>query len=236
MSVSGMQIRRTGLMLSVHGLVTILLAVSPEAGLIPIGFASLALPAWGLIFFTVFYLKGQEIRPRPWADAVTGARLLMGTAIFLAARSGVLGSAISLIAVLAVELADGLDGWLARKYGPTVFGGIYDMEIDAFTIMLLAAATSWYGGLPGWVLIPGLIRYFFFYPFILLKPPGSVFPKSLSLYSKTICVATVFCLASAWYLPSAAETAIAITAILLGASFVWETVFYIVSRTQVRNL
>ncbi len=221
--------------LSVHSLFVLIIILASLTGLLEILIASLLLLIWGALFFAGFFSFGQKVRPRPYADLVTGLRLVAGMIFYLLIRAQNMTASAALFMVLIIELADGIDGWLARKTGPTDFGGVWDMESDAFIILLFSVSVYWYAGLPAWSLIPGVIRYVFFFPFLILKPERAEFPLSLSWYSKTICVAAVFCLASAWYLPEAAATAIILVSILITVSFMWETVFYIYLRLQTRK-
>lgn len=57
---------------------------------------------------------------------------------------------------------DGIDGWLARRFGrASAFGARFDMETDA-ALALVLAALVWVSGLAGpWVLWLGLARYGF---------------------------------------------------------------------------
>jgi phosphatidylglycerophosphate synthase len=52
-----------------------------------------------------------------------------------------------------------VDGRLARKYGQTVFGGLLDMEADAFLILAVGAFATTDPLLGAWTLIPGMLRY-----------------------------------------------------------------------------
>lgn len=221
--------------LIIHSSVVLLLVSLSLTRAGDISVISLMMLIWGVLFFTVFYFIGQNARPLPPADAVTSVRLLLGLIFFFLIRSADISPASALAIVFLIEFADGLDGWLARRTGTTKFGGIWDMESDAFVILLLSAGVYWFEVLPIWVLIPGVIRYVFFFPFLFLKPEGGKFPGSLSWFSKTVCVAAVFCLASAWYLPGAAFTAIAIITALISISFGWEMAFYIYLRVQTRK-
>ena len=65
------------------------------------------------------------------------------------------------VAVIALAL-DGLDGWLARRLKrETPFGARFDMETDAF-LMLVLSLLVWLMGKAGpWVLAIGLMRYVF---------------------------------------------------------------------------
>lgn len=68
----------------------------------------------------------------------------------------------------AAAILDGVDGWVARRFGPaTGYGARFDMEVDAGSILLLAALVWQTGaadllGVPAlWVLAIGLMRYGF---------------------------------------------------------------------------
>ncbi len=59
-------------------------------------------------------------------------------------------------------LADYLDGYLARIYADvTQLGERLDSEFDALGMLLSTALAIWYGALPTWFLIVGLLRYGF---------------------------------------------------------------------------
>jgi phosphatidylglycerophosphate synthase len=66
-------------------------------------------------------------------------------------------------AVASVALAlDGIDGWLARRYGHSSrFGAVFDMEVDA-VLALTLALLGYFGGQAGLlVLLLGIPRYLF---------------------------------------------------------------------------
>jgi phosphatidylglycerophosphate synthase len=67
------------------------------------------------------------------------------------------------IVVASVALVlDGVDGKVARRTrSDSAFGARFDMELDAFLILVLSAGV-WLGGRVGaWVLLVGLLRYLF---------------------------------------------------------------------------
>jgi phosphatidylglycerophosphate synthase len=66
-----------------------------------------------------------------------------------------------LIALAAVALAlDAVDGWVARRTGTvSTLGARFDMEVDAFLILVLAGYVT--SSLGGWVLALGVMRYAF---------------------------------------------------------------------------
>ncbi len=68
---------------------------------------------------------------------------------------------IAALAGLAL-LLDGADGWLARHHGSTSrFGARFDMEVDAFLILVLAVLVYHSAKAGGWVLLSGGMRYGF---------------------------------------------------------------------------
>jgi phosphatidylglycerophosphate synthase len=96
------------------------------------------------------------------ADAVGGAGgVVDGLADWLVgAASGPEPSAV-LVPLAAVALAlDAVDGWVARRTGTvSALGARFDMEVDAFFILVLGGYVT--GSLGGWVLVLGLMRYAF---------------------------------------------------------------------------
>ena len=107
-------------------------------------------------------------RHRPWrrfgaANRVTLLRLVLAalTAGLVAEQApGVAWAAVGM-AALAVSL-DGVDGWLARRSGmASAFGARFDMEVDAFLILVLALLAWHLGKAGGWVIMAGAMRYGF---------------------------------------------------------------------------
>jgi len=59
-------------------------------------------------------------------------------------------------------LLDGADGWAARRQQlASVFGARFDMEVDAFAILVLAATVAKAEAAPCWVLAIGAMRYLY---------------------------------------------------------------------------
>jgi phosphatidylglycerophosphate synthase len=62
----------------------------------------------------------------------------------------------------AVAGLDGIDGWLARRMRmSSTFGARFDMEIDAFFMLVLSLAVWRHGKAGLWVMAIGLMRYVF---------------------------------------------------------------------------
>lgn len=98
------------------------------------------------------------------ANRVTLTRaVLVALAASLAAAPSVASVAWILVsATVVITVLDGLDGWYARRSGmSSVFGARFDMETDAF-FMLVLSTLVWQHGKAGiWVLGIGLMRYAF---------------------------------------------------------------------------
>ena len=95
-----------------------------------------------------------------WANSVTfGRAILTGGVTAMIAGSGAPALLIAAIAGIALAM-DGVDGQVARRTGTTTaLGARFDMEIDAFLILVLSfAAATEYGW---WALAIGAFRYAF---------------------------------------------------------------------------
>ncbi len=69
--------------------------------------------------------------------------------------------ALAALAGIALIL-DGVDGWLARRGGwQSPFGARFDMEVDAFFILILAVLVYQADKAGAWVLLSGALRYGF---------------------------------------------------------------------------
>ncbi|GGX92158.1 hypothetical protein GCM10007160_19670 [Litchfieldella qijiaojingensis] len=102
---------------------------------------------------------------RGWANRITLLRavlvtMMAGTLPFpeFMARQAVALACLAFIALLL----DGLDGWVARRTRTvSTFGARFDMEVDAFFILVLCAALMVLDKVGAWVLAIGAMRYAF---------------------------------------------------------------------------
>jgi phosphatidylglycerophosphate synthase len=59
-------------------------------------------------------------------------------------------------------MLDGVDGWAARRQGlASAFGARFDMEVDAFAILVLSLVAVKAGAVASWVLAIGAMRYLY---------------------------------------------------------------------------
>jgi len=125
-----------------------------------------------------------------WANRITLIR-----AVLIAIIAGVVfypdfiqrhAEGIAALALLALSL-DGIDGWVARRTGSSsAFGARFDMELDAFFIVVLCTALIAMDKVGGWILVIGLARYAFVIAGIYLPWLNRALPDSY--FRKTVCV------------------------------------------------
>lgn len=104
-------------------------------------------------------------RPFGWANRIT---LLRGAIVMLLAGAGLFPAFLSthvhtfVALALGCLLLDGVDGWVARRTGRSgAFGARFDMELDAFFLLVLSIVLVALGKAGPWVLAIGLARYAF---------------------------------------------------------------------------
>lgn len=162
------------------GPLAVITAVSVYAGIAAVLLAALrrgtSLPAFGL--------------PNTITLARAGATALVAghaaeVAVGMAASDG-LATFVALLAGAAI-LADGLDGWAARRRGPeTAFGARFDMETDALLILLLSALAVALGKAGVWAVAIGAMRYGFVAAMAVWPWLGAPLPPSTR--RKAVCV------------------------------------------------
>ena len=80
---------------------------------------------------------------------------------------------------ILVLVADGLDGYYARKYHTTsVFGDVFDKETDAFFVLTYGVIIVERDLAESWVMLPGLLRYLYVIILSYVDRPSSPIGKS----------------------------------------------------------
>lgn len=161
-----------------------------------------------------------------WCNAVTFTRagaLCWLAGLWLADQplsNDALAWTVSITAMVLLAL-DGVDGWLARRWGhSSAFGARFDMEVDSFSALVLAVLV-WQSDKAGaWVLLLGLFRPAFLLAGLALPKLKQPLPDSH--VRKAVCVVQVAVLAillAPIVSSTAAQTLAALTLILLIWSF-----------------
>ena len=149
------------------------------------------------------------------ANAVTYARSLVVAAVTALAAVGSTTPALVVLAVLALAL-DGVDGMVARRTSSaSALGARFDMEVDAFLILVLSLHVGRTLGV--WVIAIGAARYAFVASGWLLPWMRARLP--FRYWRKVVAASqgVVLTLAAAMVLP----TAVAVLALLIALALVW---------------
>ena len=138
------------------------------------------------------------------------------------------GLALGLMGLIAL-LADGLDGYLARRLGESSpVGARFDMETDAALMAVLAVGVWWIDRAGAWVLLIGLMRYGFVMAGQVWPRLGRELPESMR--RKVICVVQVSVLLAVlppWLSDRQAAVLLGVALALLVYSFAVDTLYLI---------
>ncbi|HPF58831.1 MAG TPA: CDP-alcohol phosphatidyltransferase family protein [Candidatus Competibacteraceae bacterium] len=173
-------------------LLTCIALIITQTFTMSIGYAAQSLTAFigQLLVLAQFLPQHQPLTYFGAANAVTlvraGITALFAGLIGQPALTPKLAWIMTALATAALIL-DGLDGWLARRCGTqSLFGARFDMEVDAFFILILTVL-AWQSGKAGvWVILSGALRY----GFVLLgyALPWLNQPLPPSRRRQTVCV------------------------------------------------
>lgn len=196
------------------GLVAIGAAVPLPPAAVALGLGYLVVST---LLLTVGLRRRGSARFGP-ANAVTATRsMLVGlvTALTVASLEGADGTTVLLVTLVAVALAlDGVDGYVARRTGSeSELGARFDMEVDAFLLLVLCVYDARYVG--WWVLSIGLLRYAFVAAGALLPWMRETLPPRY--WRKVVTAASGIALAviAAQVLPPGGNLAVAAAALFL---------------------
>jgi phosphatidylglycerophosphate synthase len=169
---------------------------------------------WSILASSLHRSGTRSLGP---ADHVTLLRAVLvgGVTTLVVDRAGVGVVFISLVSVALV--LDAVDGRIARRTGTaSELGARFDMEIDAFLILVLSVQAAW--SLHPWVLAIGLARYLF----VALGRPlpwlRSALPPSFARKAVGVLQGVVLVVADAGVVPY--PVAITLTGLALG-SLTW---------------
>ncbi|ACY13181.1 CDP-alcohol phosphatidyltransferase family protein [Haliangium ochraceum] len=155
MGREGEALHSWSLAMAVVGLLALALWLWAPALLSPVAMSA-AVALWALLGFGVLFVRIGGYRR--WADRVTAVRVLLCIALFascaLDPQPGWSKVGISTL----ILVLDGVDGALARHFGPTERGAVFDMESDAFYTLISAAVAYLYLEVTVWVLLIGALR------------------------------------------------------------------------------
>jgi phosphatidylglycerophosphate synthase len=211
------------------GVQLLLLALlGTAAGLGPAGWVTglaFAVAGWAVLSRA---LHRSRLRSLGAANRVTlGRATLVGGVTALVADSFQSRPPVAvLVGLTAVALLlDGVDGKVARRTGTsTALGARFDMEVDAFLILVLSVYVS--ADLGPWVLLIGGMRYAFVAASRVLPWLSAPLPPSVARKTVAALQGILLLLAGANLLPRAAEFGVVLPALALlmwsfGRDVVW---------------
>jgi phosphatidylglycerophosphate synthase len=173
---------------------------------------------------TIVVAKIAAYHPFPHlgpANQVTIVRALLvavvGSLVIEPARPEIAWTAVVTTAVIAI--LDGVDGWLARRSAmASAFGARFDMETDAFFMLVLSVLVWQHNKAGAWVIGIGLMRYAFVVAGWML--PWLAAPFRATWRGKTIAVAQLVALAFA-LVPQVSRDATRIVCAVALATLAW---------------
>ena len=210
------------------GLVPLLLAAGATGWRLelPRDYLVTAVAAYGLFAAAVQAL----LPPQPWPGLGAANRVTVGRAALVLSLAALVTHAQGLpsaglwwiigMATAALCL-DGVDGLVARRTGTaTAFGARFDMELDSFLMLVLAALVWRSARLDAWILLLAAPRYLFVAAGWLLPWLRAPLPQRMRRKAGCVAqgVALVVCLAPVVPAGLAAAGA-ALTLVLLAGSF-----------------
>lgn len=172
----------------------VVLALVLAALVVTIGLPGLSV-MWAAIVYAGLAVLLLSHWPDPGQSLGVANRITLGRALLVAVLAGAVAGfpalaphtgLLALLALLALAL-DGVDGWAARRWQcESAFGARFDMELDAFLILVLCALL-WVLDKAGlWVFAIGAMRYLFV---LAMRPwPWLAAPLPPSLRRKSVCV------------------------------------------------
>ncbi len=188
-------------------------------------------------------IAASRIRPanHPFARLGAANQVTAARAVFVAIIAATIGESADIIvaestaaAAVAVTVMDGIDGWLARRTGmSSAFGARFDMEVDAFLILVLSIL-AWQDGKAGpWVVLSGALRYMFVAAGWVW--PWMERPLEPSLRRQTVCVVQVVALIvvlEPFVVPPFSNAIAALALAILVGSFVVDTNWLVSHRRE----
>ena len=141
----------------IHATGLIITGIAFLAGFNPIGIYSFSIISF-LLLLILSYSEWKIHKPLGgYANHLTLLRLVL---LFIAVYQD--QSEIIFIILLISIVLDAFDGWLARKFKTiSGFGSFFDIETDAFFMLILCMSLYQLNIVDKWIIHGGLIRYYY---------------------------------------------------------------------------
>ncbi len=173
--------------------------------------------------FALYLLTNRQrlLKQQPWggyANLVTLSRLVL--LLLAASQHAIWHDYLLFAAFLLVVVSDGIDGYLARKYGQaSELGAHLDVETDALQCMVLAGIHFIEQTVAAWVLLAGGLRYIYVWSVYAANLGQTEAPKQA--YTRVIGILFISSLLGPFVAPQwLAAPVLALGCSLVGGSFV----------------
>jgi phosphatidylglycerophosphate synthase len=198
------------------------LGLGPVGWLTGTGFAA---GVWALLTAALHRRPSARLGPADW---VTQGRAVLvgGVAALVAGGLGGATPVTPLVALASVALVlDAVDGQVARRTGTaSELGARFDMEVDAFLILILSVYVA--GPYGAWVLAIGLMRYAFVAAAWAVPWLRAGLPPSMARKTVAAVQGVTLAVASSGLLPALVTAwTLALALVLLGWSFGRDTLW-----------
>lgn len=210
-------------------------AVFPVSGIVSIRLGALVTAITGLVALAYLLVHGIDQplrRGHPIPNGLTASRGVAGVALLIVVATGSVGGndreSLILFALLAVvETTDFFDGRLARRHGVSRFGGVWDMENDAFFTFSLSYAAWTLHSFPLPVLLIGSMRYLYF---VLVRAQGDppsmpgwyrFFAKSVAATLVIVLIGSFLVVLPFWLRVTAMWIALVLQLVSFGSEFLF---------------
>ncbi|MFB8146427.1 CDP-alcohol phosphatidyltransferase family protein [Microbacterium sp. NPDC056003] len=168
-----------------------------------------------------------------WTTAGRSTLVALVTALVVTSFSSPVSLPLLIVMASVALVLDAVDGWLARRtHSETELGARFDMEVDAFLLLVLSLYVSQLLG--GWVVAIGLLRYAFVVAGLLLPWMRATLPPRYWRKVVTAYAGVALTAAASDLLPFWAGTAlVAVALALLLESFARDVLWLVARRPAV---
>lgn len=164
-----------------------------------------------------------------WATASRSTLVALVTALVVTSFSSPVSLPLLIVVASIALVLDAVDGWLARRtHSETELGAQFDMEVDAFLLLVLSVYVSQLLG--WWVLAIGLLRYAFVVAGWLLPWMRTTLPPRYWRKVVTAYAGVALTVAASDLLPFWAGTALVALALALLLESFGRDVLWLVAR------
>ncbi|QGK69073.1 CDP-alcohol phosphatidyltransferase family protein [Allosaccharopolyspora coralli] len=187
--------RADGPTAEVVGVVSSVLLLAVVAGTVGLSLLGWAAGSGCAVLLGVLLLRGRQGAALGPAGQVTLTRAVLGCVVTALVTDRTDATVLLVVVASLALVLDAADGWVARRTATTSrWGARFDMEVDAFLLLVLSAHLV--SSLGWWVLAIGALRYVFvaaarLLPWLNAPLPPSVWRRPIAALQGIVLVAAI---------------------------------------------